>query len=379
VKLRIVQRTRPLWRRVGEEAQFDLRHDVSSAANRGVSFLASRQLASGQFPVEATIHSQRITTPDQSLFATTHILYSLDFVPGDLASGMIARGLDYFKAEMTGRGLWRYWNRDADWGGRKINAFIPADLDDTANVSYLLRRHGVPFPDNRPLILLNSNRAGLYYTWLMLRPARTLSPRYWLTMLGDLTVQRVMMFWKASEAGYLDIDGVVNANALLYLGECPETAAVIDWLIEIVRMDREATCDKWYRDAFSLYYALSRNYRAGVRTLGVIVPEILARLRGAAAGTGQIGENALQTALAVNTMLNLGVEADAVLIVRALDYLLATQSAAGSWPSAPYYYGGPKKAVSWGSSELTTGLCLEALARLARTAQQTGGVPQCAA
>jgi hypothetical protein len=108
----------------------------------------------------------------------------------------------------------------------------------------------------------------------------------------------------------------------------------------------------------------------------VVVPEILARLRGAAAATGQIGENSLQTALAVNTMLNFGVEAADALIGRALDYLLDTQSADGSWPSAPYYYGGPRKAVSWGSPELTTGLCLEALSR---GAQHTGGALPCAA
>ncbi len=371
-----MQPTPPRWRRVREEPGYGLRPNLSSAADRGVTFLAARQLPSGQFPVEATIESGQITTPDQSLFATTHILYSLDFVPGPLARDMIARGLVYFKAEMTSQGLCRYWNQDAEWGGRKISAFIPADLDDTANVSYLLHRHGVPFPDNRPLMLLNRNRAGLYYTWLMLRPARTMSPRYWLGMLRELTVQRATLFWKTTEAGYLDIDGVVNANALLYLGECPQTSAIIQWLIEIVRTGREANCDKWYRDAFSLYYALSRNYRAGVRKLGVVVPEILARLHEAAANSGQIGENALQSALAVNTMLNLGVEADAALVVRALDYLLETQSAGGSWPSAPYYYGGPKKAVSWGSPELTTGLCLEALAR---TAHQTPKVFPCVA
>lgn len=43
--------------------------------------------------------------------------------------------------------------------------------------------------------------------------------------------------------------------------------------------------------AFSLYYALSRNYRAGVRTLGVVGTGIVARLRGAVQGTGQIGEH----------------------------------------------------------------------------------------
>ena len=65
----------------------------------------------------------------------------------------------------------------------------------------------------------------------------------------------------------------------------------------------------------------------------------------------------------MNTLLNLGVGADAALIDRTLDYLLDTQSARRSWPSAPYYYGGPLKAVSWGPPQLTTGLCLEALAR----------------
>jgi len=347
----------------GTLTKSDVRPDVSSALDRGVAFLASRQLQSGQFPAEATIHPQQIATLDQSVFATTYIVYSLDFVLGRLARGMIARGIEYFKAEMTGRDLWRYWNKNAEWGGRKITACIPADLDDTASVLYLLRHHGIPFPENRPLIVLNRNGAGLFYTWLMLRPARTTSPRYWWIVLRELTVQRLTLFWKTTEAGYLDVDGKVNANVLLYLGECPETAAVVEWLIEIVRTGCEATCDKCYRDAFSLYL------RAFAQLIGpVFAPsEWSARrsLQGCAAaryGTGQICAP-LQTALGVNTLLNLGAGTDAALIDRALDYLLDTQSTGWNWPSAPYYYGGPLKAVSWGSPELITGLCLEALAR----------------
>jgi hypothetical protein len=42
----------------------------------------------------------------------------------------------------------------------------------------------------------------------------------------------------------------------------------------------------------SFYYALSHNYRAGVRTLSVVGPEIVTRLRGAVHGKGQIGEPA---------------------------------------------------------------------------------------
>ncbi len=340
--------------------------DVESAVARGVAFLASRQLPSGQFPIEATIHKECSTVQDESPFATTHIVYSLDAVPGRLPKEMIARALGYFQREMSSHGLWRYWNKDAVWGGRKIRPFIPADLDDTASISYLLLRHGVSFPDNRPLILINRNGSGLFYTWMMLRPAATLNARYWWAMLRELTIARLTVFWKTTEAAYRDVDGVVNANALLYLGERPETEAVIVWLLEIVRNGAEATCDKWYRDGFSFYYALSRNCFNGCRRFESAAPEIAARIRNRSAASGQIGENALHTALAINTLLNFRRDSDADLVGRAVGYLSSTQAADGSWPSAPYYYGGPQKAVSWGSAELTTGLCLEALARCVR-------------
>lgn len=39
------------------------------------------------------------------------------------------------------------------------------------------------------------------------------------------------------------------------------------------------------------------------------------------------------------------------------------QMADRSWPRASLYYSGPKKRYAWGSEELTTGFCLEALLR----------------
>ncbi len=38
-------------------------------------------------------------------------------------------------------------------------------------------------------------------------------------------------------------------------------------------------------------------------------------------------------------------------------------TADGSWPRAALYYSGPKKLYGWGSEELITGFCLEALLR----------------
>ena len=349
--------------------------DLGNALRAGVAFLLSRQLPSGQFPVEATIEEPPETLPDQSLFATTHIVYSLGFVPGEDSQAMIHQAMRYFLAEMSGQGLWRYWNKDAVWGGRRIYSFIPADLDDTANVSYLLRRHQVAFPDNQRLLLVNRNRAGLFYTWLTMRPALTWSPDYWWAMAREMTLPRMTIFWKTTEAGYRDVDAVVNANALLYLGLRPETEAIVAWLIEIIRAEREACCDKWYRDAFSLYYALSRCFHAGVLELGATREAIVERLQTATASSGQIGQNTLQTALSLNTLFNFGAWQESTAIRGAVHALLNLQAEDGSWPSAPYYYGGPKKAVSWGSAELTTGLCLEALARYADSVTQVSNSP----
>lgn len=336
---------------------------ISDAIGAGLDFLAARQMPSGQFPVEVTscFGDEPRTRPDDALFATSHIVYSLGYLPQPSSCDMISRALSYFQSEMSGHGLWRYWNRDAKWHGRSLYSFIPADLDDIASISYLLQRHSVPFPDNRGLMLYNRDRNGLFYTWLMLRPNPPMDWLYWRTLLAEVTIPRYTVFFKATEAGYNDVDGVVNANVLLYLGERPETQAVVEWLIDIVETGQEATCDKWYRDPFPFYYALSRNFHAGVRGLESAKGVVVERLEAAARADGQVGENVLQTALAANSLLNFGERSEA--LEQAVGHLLRSQGASGSWPSAPFYYGGPKKLNSWGSDELTTAICLEALQR----------------
>lgn len=329
----------------------------------GLTFLADRQLPSGQFPVQATSHYKpgSPVVDDASPFATSHIVYSLGFLPAADAQPMLDRALAYLRREMTGPGLWRYWNRDAEWEGRPIFAFIPADLDDTASHSSLLRHHGIAFPDNRHLLLHNRDREGRFYTWFVPRPRASADLRYWRAVLGEVTLARLTVFWRTTEAAYDDVDAVVNANVLLYLGETPKTAPVVRWLARIVEEGREAESDKWYRDIFTFHYALSRCRLAGVHGFDHLRPLILDRLATAVRPDGGIGEHPMHAALALNTIFNMQI--DAPFTGRALAYVLDTQAADGGWPAAAYYYGGPRRSVSWGSRDLTTGLCLEALAR----------------
>jgi hypothetical protein len=331
---------------------------------KGLAFLERRQMASGRFPIEVTFHylDGSPVEQDDALFATAMIVYSLGFISRTAAKHMTERALTYFQHEMTGRGLWRYWGTQAVRNGRRLHRLIPADLDDMANISYLLERTGKSFPDNKSLFLLNRNRNGRFYTWLVPRAVWTFQPGYWLALLRDLNLARMTVFWKTTEARYDDVDAVVNANVLLYLGECQETRAVTEWLVQIIHDGTEALCDKWYRDRYSFYYALSRNHHRGASLFSGSVGNILSRLEAASCADGKIGDHVLHTALAVNSMMNLGV--CPTYFDAAVDYIVAAQREDGSWESKPLYYGGPQLATSWGSPELTTGLCLEALARV---------------
>ena len=71
--------------------------------------------------------------------------------------------------------------------------------------------------------------------------------------------------------------------------------------------------------------------------------------------------------MAISTLVNCGLTRIDVQ-ERAAQWLVAAQREDGSWPARAFYAGPEPPAVHayyWGSEELTTAMCLEALARLA--------------
>jgi len=93
---------------------------------------------------------------------------------------------------------------------------------------------------------------------------------------------------------------------LFYVGGSPKTQAVIDYLIDVVRRRKEACCDKWHLNRFTFYYAVSRNFESGVCALAVVRDEIVGYILSAANLDGSIGDNALETAMAICALLNWG-------------------------------------------------------------------------
>ncbi|MCA1632273.1 MAG: hypothetical protein LC802_00805 [Acidobacteria bacterium] len=286
-------------------------NDLDAGIERGLDFLLRSQLPSGEFKVFMSTDDrlEKDCVVDSSPFPTALIAYSLGFADSVKARAMLDKSLRFFLAEMEGPGLWRYWTKQHPY-----HSIIPPDLDDIACVSDVLRRHGVSFPANHKLIFANRNPKGLFYTWLTPRWPLPLDIGYWRLVLRQwLNPIRLYYFWKLNESAPDDVDCVVNANVLFYVGEGRATRAVIDYLRDVLRRGEEGCCDKWHLNRFMFYYVVSRNFHA---------------------------------------------------------FLLAEQLADGEWPRAALYYGGPKKFYGWGSEELTTGFCLEALLRYRRTSSR---------
>src|SRR3954447_9097668 len=333
--------------------------------DRGLAFLAERQRPSGEFEVlrgRDLVDVSQETERDHTPFATTLIAHSLGYSDAPGARAVVASAVRFVQAQMEPGGVWRYWPR-----GHEHHRAIPPDLDDTACASELLRRHGVPLPDNRPLLLANRDEGGLFYTWLAPRwrpPPR--SGAFWRVAARRYRAPlRARMFWKLNESDPADVDGVVNANVLFYLGHDEATEAVVGHLGQIVRDGREDSCDKWHLNPFTFHYMLARCYDAGVEALGAVRDEAVARITARANGDGSIGSSVLDTALAACALRSW--RADGAVVDAAAEGLRRNQRDDGSWPVVPMYWGGPERYYGWGSEELTSAYCLEALLRCAAT------------
>lgn len=321
----------------GTERRDDLQA-IASAVSRGLAFLEQSLHPSGEVPVVAS------ESPDPSVFPTALAAHSLSFVEN--GAKIRERLLDFLSSNASSHGLWRHWAKRHPY-----HRWIPPDLDDTACASAALVRGGREFPPNRELILSNRDPRGLFYTW-------KLTEREYLNPIGLWT------FFKRTSASRRDVDAVVNANVVFYLGDIPETKPVIEHLLRILREGREQSCDKWYENPYAVWYFFSR-------ALGPIAPEAGEMIASGLAGMRPA--NALEHALAACSLLYWNREPSTRPI-------LETQLESGGWPRAGLYHGGRKRISEtefeaphpdtpwWGSEQLTTVFCLEALARVCQGA-----------
>jgi hypothetical protein len=305
---------------------------LSNSIAMAADFLDEKQLYNGEFRsyrADNEAMDEGNTLVDGCTFVTTCILYSLRFLDNPELSAMKRTALRFLIDEMKPPGIWKYFSS-------KYPIHIQPDLDDTALASFVVKdwHADIRAGHNVDIILRNRNKNGLFLTWLR-------------------------------GANYPDdVDSVVNANVLLHLGERKETSAVADFLNTIVVEHRERETYYYYLDDLAFYYAVSRAYFNGVARLEVTKSPATSRILQRQRRDGSFGSELL-TALAVCSLLNYSFS-DLALLSLGVESLMDTQQSDGSWPRRAYYAGPipPMPYAAWyGSEELTTGFCLEALVR----------------
>ncbi|MBV9066053.1 MAG: terpene cyclase/mutase family protein [Methylobacteriaceae bacterium] len=327
------------------------------AMARAIEFLRREQLPHGEFrTVLGADKNMSNAVFDSSPFVTSFVLYALAHVRGIVVDDIIAKAVAFLHSEMEFGGVWRYWS-----SRQHKHARLPPDLDDTSCISYALKITGEPIPNNLWAFHAARDPGGRFWTWLLPRRSNLLNPLFVAFRAigyaqGRIRARRIGTpgtedaRFRIMQIDPNDIDPIVNANVLLYLGERAETQPTIDFLIETIRQGR-VPFSLYYEEPLTLYYAVARACRHASPRLSILGENIAAKTL---ARCGEIGQlSALQAALAASVLLTFAGGSDALpsLITR----ILQSQRGDGGWEVYPFYN-------VWGSQELTTAFCVKVLA-----------------
>jgi len=324
------------------------------ALDSAFAFLALGPFEEGR--IRTIVRSAVGEFEDDTLFASGLGLSVLGPVHDGRLDRFRASSCRRLVAEREPGGLWRFWPAK-----HSRHAGIPPDLDDTACAAVGLRACGVDPGTDLRLLMRQRDPRGRLYTWLIPRQRRDRS-------FGPLRAHRAFVdaahpFWTASEAAPEDADAGANANALLLLADSGEAGAVLatpiaEWLGELVANGAEGAADKWYLSAGTVRYLIARAFARGVRGLEPVGALLARRVSESARETLERREP-LELALVASTARRSGAPVE--LQSRLLAQLVAQQESDGGFASAPFWFGGPRRTVSWSSRELTTLFAVEAL------------------
>ncbi|MEH1910887.1 MAG: hypothetical protein V7L05_15170 [Nostoc sp.] len=318
------------------------------AISNGIDFLYSNQLNCGEFKTLKSSTQQMNSCYHlhaSSPYITTFVLYSLSFLSHSKVTEMTQKSLNFLIKELEEPGVWRFYSQN----NRKIKYYngrflrdevgIIPDLDDTACASYALKSNTINFSNNQAILLNQRNEEGIFYTWFLD------DYQYELEQKSSVYLPP-----------YNNICCGVNANILLLLGENEATKSVCHYLNNIVVNEQEKYHCAYFPNIFVFYYLLSRAYFNGVRSLNqaknIIVDKIM---------SDQI-KNYLQVplsnALAICTLFNFGYFTYQV--NDWINRIIYKQKLNGSWSRYSFFIDAKDH---YGSEELTTAICLEALTR----------------
>jgi len=323
-----------------------------------IPFIIANQEANGSFP---TWESYPVVNPaagwtqlpDPSPFITANILFALIQVNDPRLKPVVEKGAKSLLTSKEGQGFWRFWPV------KSRQHPLPLDMDDTCIALAVLNRCGYNF-DVAKVLLNNKNAEGYFETWL--RPRLNtffISPVVAYNFYQDYLIARSTHRLKYFD--YDDKEPAIAANALLYLGENPQTEACIAQIIREVTTG--AMPRKFYDDDIVIYYHISRAYVNGIKgfkALGSVMAEnIRARFTGNE-------DNDMLRAMAANVLLGYGLEI--AFAEKLLLSITAGKSFPDRWVTDAYFCSNDKNFLA-GSPVLTAAVFAEACAKFNRNKQ----------
>lgn len=335
---------------------------LGEALLRAVAFLRERQLPHGEFAtLLGTNRGLDGSVFDSSPFVTTFVLEGLAEIDRALVADVVGKAVAFLRSEMEFGGVWRYWSTR----NHKHARLLP-DLDDTACSSYALKKAAGFRPRNEWAFRSARDAEGRFKTWLLPRSLGSATWAFWPARAVGIVQARLATKVRTPESedprfrvmriDPEDVDPVVNANAVLYLGERPYTRPAIRFVIEAV-LDERPVWSAFYHDRLALYYSTARAFRHAAPSLSVVREHVVARIEQRCGESEPLSH--LQTALAASALLTFAPAS--ALAAELVDRIAEAQRPDGGWDAFLFYN-------AMGSEELTTGLCLEVLGRAVRSA-----------
>jgi hypothetical protein len=330
---------------------------IAGAVGRGLDWLIVNQAASGELASYASPLNDAETewAPDSLKFISALVALACAEVDDPRAVSIVDRVVTFLRSEREDHALWRYWTSDNEQFG-----YTPPDADDTACCSMAVALRGDETAQNVRLLMANRDRRGRFHTWLIPH-ATSRSARYLWAVRDEFrkaTRERRALLWENSEAFPDDVDGVVNANVIRYLGpeRAPEEA--VAWVHQLIRDGLEADCDSWHRNRFTMYSSVADAHRRGLATFARLGPVIIERIADRTVAGRGVGPS-LDTAMALLAVQRF--DGPSGLRKELRDSLLDRQLDDGSWERSVFYYGGPDEVFGWASEALSTAVAVQAL------------------
>lgn len=325
-----------------------LRQAARAAVERGLDFLESVVGPNGGWPCWRYDNTGFVGGRHREYppFAAALGSLALDACHHSGARALVARTREFIRSRMQYPGIWSYPS-------------LPPSVDDTAICALAAGPHpwlrmGSLWGRNLDVLLAHRDGDGRFVLWM--------PDDDWPRGLDN------------------EVDAVVNANVLAYMGDHAGTQAARRWIETVVAERREADASPYYIEPVDLHFALARASRFRDGILGELRPTLARRILERLDADGGSGDP-MRTAQALSALDMLAFDLDEAVLAAVVGRLIEAQRGDGSWRpclawkeppgwadwvaanEGPLHVQPPR---GFASEAMTTAFCIEAMERSLR-------------